>query len=679
MAELSFDDLIPSPKPNYGDAISSIESGGNYRAVGPATKNGARALGKYQVMDFNVGPWSEEIIGRKVSPQEFIANPEIQDRIFQGKFGQYTQKYGPEGAAKAWFAGEQGMNNPNAKDVLGTTVAGYAAKFNRAVGSKPTDVSARAKAPVDLSFDDLIPQSEPAPAEVAPSQEEVARARLAEGLKAGRNNDAEIYRTAAFRTNQGVPAAGATDAAINGATLGFGDEASAAARAPIDMVSRGESFDEAYQHNLAAERDRLDQYRKASPITSKAAEIAGSLVTPVGRAGAVKTGLTVGTITGAGNSEGDLPQRAADAAVGGATGAALGGAISGVAKLVGGKGPSPAPSIGDLKEAAKKLYNSDAVKGLEVNPEAVKNMATGIRARLDDIGFDENIATKAHGILKKLDDVPPEAVAVTGQNLRSLQKTLGKAAGSIDPQEKAAATVALAELNKFLENIPAAAVIKGSADDFTSAVRTANANYSAAKAAEGIDAKVIQAETRAAAANSGRNVANTVRQRMADVVLKPKQQRGLTDDEVAMADQIARGTKTENALRTVGNILGGGGGLGTLASGAAGGAAFGPAGMALPALGFVLRSIGNKMTLKQAEKLSETIRSRAPLASSSTKFEEAVAKFQEQRNAKTAAAAGIAARNLANNLRGSGFNVSVSDLMRALQGPVAGRAEDEQK
>jgi hypothetical protein len=84
------------------------------------------------------------------------------------------------------------------------------------------------------------------------------------------------------------------------------------------------------------------------------------------------------------------------------------------------------------------------------------------------------------------------------------------------------------------------------------------------------------------------------------------------------------------------------------------------------------------MTLKQAEKLSETIRSRAPLASSSTKFEEAVAKFQDQRNAKTAAAAGIAARNLANNLRGSGFNVTVSDLMRALQSPAASRAEDQQ-
>lgn len=134
----------PATGPDYGSAISSIESGGNYRAVGPATKTGDRALGKYQIMTANVGPWSKEVLGREVSPTEFMGSKEIQDAIFNGKFGQYAEKYGPEGAAKAWFAGEKGMNNPNARDSLGTTVASYGAKFNKALG-QPTEVSARAK------------------------------------------------------------------------------------------------------------------------------------------------------------------------------------------------------------------------------------------------------------------------------------------------------------------------------------------------------------------------------------------------------------------------------------------------------------------------------------------------------------------------------------------------------
>ncbi|MFA6984627.1 MAG: hypothetical protein WC213_00275 [Arenimonas sp.] len=120
--------------PNYGNAISSIESGGKYDALGPVTKTGDRAYGKYQVMGANVGPWSREVLGQELTPQAFVASPQAQDTIFNAKFGQYAQKYGPEGAAKAWFAGERGMNDPNRKDQLGTTVAQYGQKFTTALG-----------------------------------------------------------------------------------------------------------------------------------------------------------------------------------------------------------------------------------------------------------------------------------------------------------------------------------------------------------------------------------------------------------------------------------------------------------------------------------------------------------------------------------------------------------------
>lgn len=537
--------------------------------------------------------------------------------------------------------------------------------------------------PDDMPADQIrgmITQKFPAEAEAA------AKSQLAQGLREGKNNNQEIYRTAAFKTNHGVPRAGATDAAINGATGGFADEVSAAARAPIDMLTRGEGYDEAYQHNLAAERDRLAQYHKTNPKTALAAEVAGGFAMPVGKAGAIKQAVATGAVYGAGNSEGDLAQRASDAAVGGLASGALGGVVAGAGRLIAGKAPAAVPSINELKGAASKGYNSEAVRGLEVAPKSVSDAATAIRLKLDDQGFPDVLAAKAHGILKMLEHVP-EGGTITGRNLHSIQKTLGKAAGSIDPQEKAAASIALREFNDFLENVPAGSVLKGSADDFVNTMREANANYSRAMQAGNIDKKIIQAETRAAAANSGMNVANTIRQRMADVKLNPKQNRGMHPDDIAAAGAISEGSTVQNLLRKGGNILGGGGGLGTLVSGAAGMAAAGaaggdasssPYGLALPALGFAMRGIGNKMTLNQAHKLSEAIRSRAPLSSATTKFEEKVAAFHESRNAKTASAAALAARNLATNLRGSGFNVSTSDLMRALQAPIASHAENDQ-
>jgi hypothetical protein len=120
----------------YRNAIASIESAGSgdYAAVGPTHSRLGRALGRYQIMEANIGPWSREVLGREVTPQEFMANPQIQDAIFDGKFGGYVQQFGPEGAAQAWFAGPGGVGKMDRQDVLGTSVGEYSQKFARALG-----------------------------------------------------------------------------------------------------------------------------------------------------------------------------------------------------------------------------------------------------------------------------------------------------------------------------------------------------------------------------------------------------------------------------------------------------------------------------------------------------------------------------------------------------------------
>lgn len=113
--------------------IRTIESGspeGNYTTVSAVSKDGDRAYGAYQVMGKNVGPWTEQYYGKRLTPQEFLQNKEAQDAVFQGEFGKYLTKYGPENAARAWFGGEGGITNPGATDVYGKlTIADYGKKF----------------------------------------------------------------------------------------------------------------------------------------------------------------------------------------------------------------------------------------------------------------------------------------------------------------------------------------------------------------------------------------------------------------------------------------------------------------------------------------------------------------------------------------------------------------------
>jgi hypothetical protein len=121
---------------NYRNAIASIESAGSgdYSAVGPTNPKMGRALGRYQIMEANIGPWSREALGREVSADEFMSNPQLQDAIFDHRFGSYVKQYGPEGAAQAWFAGPGGVGKTNRKDVLGTDVGTYGRKFMNALG-----------------------------------------------------------------------------------------------------------------------------------------------------------------------------------------------------------------------------------------------------------------------------------------------------------------------------------------------------------------------------------------------------------------------------------------------------------------------------------------------------------------------------------------------------------------
>lgn len=121
---------------SYRDAIASIESkgSGDYAAVGPTHPKMGRALGRYQIMESNIGPWSKQALGREVTPEEFMANPQIQDAIFDNQFNGYVQKYGPEGAAQAWLGGPGGVGKTDRQDSLGTSVGEYGQRFVNALG-----------------------------------------------------------------------------------------------------------------------------------------------------------------------------------------------------------------------------------------------------------------------------------------------------------------------------------------------------------------------------------------------------------------------------------------------------------------------------------------------------------------------------------------------------------------
>jgi hypothetical protein len=93
----------------FFSAIVEQESGGNYKAIGPYTTYG-HAYGKYQVLGSNIPSWTKAYYGKSLTPQQFLNNPKAQDMVARGKLKSYWNKYGPRGAAAAWYGGPGSAN-----------------------------------------------------------------------------------------------------------------------------------------------------------------------------------------------------------------------------------------------------------------------------------------------------------------------------------------------------------------------------------------------------------------------------------------------------------------------------------------------------------------------------------------------------------------------------------------
>ncbi|HXP66425.1 MAG TPA: hypothetical protein VN815_13190 [Steroidobacteraceae bacterium] len=131
-----------------------------------------------------------------------------------------------------------------------------------------------------------------------------------------------------------------------------------------------------------------------------------------------------------------------------------------------------------------------------------------------------------------------------------------------------------------------------------------------------MDKKIARADLRAAGADSGMNVGNKIRQKVADLLLS-NEARYLPAETKAELEKIVRGTWTQNGMRHVANLLGGGGGLGMLTGASAGYEAGGvPGAIAAGLAGRGFKIANNISVSRQAQRVAESIRRRSPLGQS---------------------------------------------------------------
>lgn len=125
-------------------ALAQRESGGEkdpYTAVGTKTKSGDRAYGKYQIMGNNIPAWTKQYLGKSMTVQQFVANPQAQDQLMQKRALDLYKQYGSwANVASVHFSGKPadapGVSGET--DANGTSTSGYVQSvlgtFNKILG-----------------------------------------------------------------------------------------------------------------------------------------------------------------------------------------------------------------------------------------------------------------------------------------------------------------------------------------------------------------------------------------------------------------------------------------------------------------------------------------------------------------------------------------------------------------
>jgi hypothetical protein len=254
-------------------------------------------------------------------------------------------------------------------------------------------------------------------------------------------------------------------------------------------------------------------------------------------------------------------------------------------------------------------YTAPAITDVRFNQGAVPNLADDILSDLDKAKFNDRRAPDTRGILEDM-KTPIAGRAHTLEDLETTRQMLGKVAGNFnDPVEQAAASKSIKAIDKYMSSLSQNDLAAGNAKLANDALTTARQNYALGSAAERVQEKLNNAELQAKSTNSGHNLNNAQRQKLRAFLTSKKQGRGLSDEDLAGIEDVVTGSRTSNAMRTAGNLLGNH----TFTAGAIGAALLGhPEALLAPAAGYGLKFAGNALAKREAAKIVDNILARSP-------------------------------------------------------------------
>jgi hypothetical protein len=406
-------------------------------------------------MGRNVGPWTKEILGRALTPQQLLRDTDAQDSIFEGKFGQFWNQTGnPNDAASMWFTGKPLAQGANRSDILGTTGARYVRMFNDALKRRGAAMPQSS----DITQDDIQETLRQAGLKGSNTPQNVSAAGVNSddinetlrqaGITLGGDNTQTVPlpqpRPGDIPQPAPGPRMGYQQQVVEGMPIigPLFDKAVAATGAAIEPYlkdTKGTSFAQRYAKNLSDITAESKEFSESHPVGSTIANLTGAGLVAGPMAATKLGGTLLGTYgpslasrmyTGAAGGatinaldallRGENPISGAYiGGAGGAAGPVLGAGAQKIASgIIGASKPSAGPLSGLLSGTASRLTN--AVEG--ETPATL----TAAKERMGPAGMLGNLTPALTDIAGGLADIPGPQKAIVRQAFQQQAEQQGQ-------------------------------------------------------------------------------------------------------------------------------------------------------------------------------------------------------------------------------------------------------------
>lgn len=413
---------------------------------------------------------------------------------------------------------------------------------------------------------------------------------------------------------------------VNGLTMGFGDKAVAAARAPFT--------DKTYDEELAAQRGLTQGSRERAGWAGTVGEVAGAVALPMKLAsrGATLAGrLGTGTMTGAkglaartglmaaeGGGYGALSALGndQDVAAGAGVGALAGGAgnligegvAAGIGKIAGKFNPKTAtPSIDDLKDAGRAAYREAEKAGVVINGKGVNTLQRNVVDDLKAVAFDPINEPGVVPVLNRLRDLGSGNITLEG--LDSLRKVASNGWRPGMNSNNAAIGKIIGRIDELVASAdPSIMAAAGSPKDAANAIIKARSHWSRARKLETVEKAITRGEQNAASQVSG-DVGRTTMNQLKKVLQSEAKTRGFSPAELKALGSAAGYSTGQRVAHAVGGLMP----RGRLLASIHGAAALGTGGASIPlqaaaaTVGFTAQKAAEAISKKSVGELVELI------------------------------------------------------------------------